>query len=87
MLTEKHIYETDYRLTIDQLGGIPFEGDDYYNEYGCISNIEPGKLLEQINNRLNHNALSLDDKRVLISLKNSISEDDNDYVFIGKLKK
>lgn len=75
-----------YQLIIDQWGGIPFEGDDYYNEYGCISNIEPGKLLEQIERRLTDNSSSSNDKKLLKNLEGSISEDDNNLIIIGKWK-
>lgn len=76
-----------YQLIADQLGGIIFEGGDY-NEYGCILNVEPGILSERIEKKLSASEkLSSNDKNLLMNLKNTISEDDNNYIIMGKWKR
>lgn len=72
-----------YQLVADQLGGILLTGE--YSEYGCVVNIEPGILLEQIEHRLSEDVSEADEK-ILTKLKSEISEQDNNYVFIGKWK-
>ena len=75
-----------YQLVADQLGGISFEKSSY-NEYGCILNIDPGILLERIEKRLSTpEKLSSNAKNLLMKLKNTISEDDNNYIIMSKWK-
>lgn len=75
-----------YQLIADQLGGISFEKSAYY-EYGCILNIEPGILFERIEKQLSTpEKLSSNAKKLLMNLKNSISDDDNNYIIMGKWK-
>ncbi len=75
-----------YQLVADQLGGISFD-KSYYNEYGCILNIDPGILLERIGKRLSTpENLSSNDKALLMNLKKTISEDDNNYIIMAKWK-
>ncbi|MBQ8442138.1 MAG: DUF4933 domain-containing protein [Bacteroides sp.] len=74
-----------YRLYNDWLGDTPvswLEGlDGYYT-----LNIEPGALLDLLEKVLKENT-SLDAKRrkKLEEMKASIDEDDNNYIFVGKL--
>lgn len=75
-----------YQLVADQLGGISFD-KSIYNEYGCILNIDPGILLERIEKRLSTSQkLSVNDKNLLMKLKKTILEDDNNYIILGKWK-
>lgn len=84
IIIDKHTLKGGYyQLVADRIGGIilPFD----YNEYGCVANIEPEILRGQIEKRLSEKPSSAD-KEVLIKLKDEISEDDNNYILLGKWK-
>ena len=74
-----------YRLYNDWLGDAPvswLEGlDGYYT-----LNIEPGELLDLLEKVLKENtSLDAERRKKLEEMKASIDEDDNNYVFVGKL--
>ena len=73
-----------YRLYNDWLGDAPtwLEGlDGYYT-----LNIEPGELLDLLEKVLKENtSLDAERRKKLEEMKASIDEDENNYVFVGKL--
>ena len=73
-----------YRLYNDWLGDAPtwLEGlDGYYT-----LNIEPGELLDLLEKVLKENtSLDAERRKKLEGMKASIDEDENNYVFVGKL--
>lgn len=78
-----------FKIVMDELGGIPLEGSlpersrfDYF-----VYCIEPGKLQVMIEERLSHKELmASEDVLKLEKLNNSISENENNYILLGKWK-
>ena len=76
-----------FTLENDYLGGISIEwpsyqlSGDYY-----IYNIEPGRLSSELEKVLTNNKLTPEMKSKLTKLKDSISENDNNYIFYAKCK-
>lgn len=78
-----------YEIIIDQLGGIPLEVEgvncsrsDYF-----IYCIEPRKLKAMIGEQLSYKErMTSEDISKLMELTNSISENDNTYILLGKWK-
>ncbi len=78
-----------YKIIIDQLGGIPLEVEgvncsrsDYF-----IYCIEPRKLKAMIGEQLSYKErMTSEDISKLMELTNSISENDNTYILLGKWK-
>lgn len=52
-----------------------------------MRNLEPGNLMNDIENLLKKNDMSDDMRKKLTDLQNSIDENDNNYLLIAKLKK
>jgi len=82
-----------FKIVIDQLGGIPWEAQDV--ERGIdwsrfdyfVYCIEPGKLQIMIEEHLTHkDRIAPEVALKLIDFSNSISEDDNHYILLGKWK-
>ena len=62
---------------------MPFHcSNGYYTQ-----NIEPTVLIERIEKALANTTIDADKRKKLEDLLASIDEDDNNYIFIGKLKK
>jgi len=75
-----------YRLYNDFLGGIPMEWASFYNGY-YFWNVDPGELKELLTQHLEHRKdLSNSEHKKLIDLRDSIDENDNNYLFYGKLR-
>lgn len=82
-----------FKIIIDQLGGIPWEeqtaekGIDWSRFDYFVYCIEPGKLQLMIEEQLSHKErISPEVTSTLMDFSNSISEDDNHYVLLGKWK-
>lgn len=73
------------RLKNDKFGGInaplSFTNGYFYAMY------EPSQLMTIIEKRLMNSSCTENDKKVLNELLNSLDEDDNNVMFVGKLKK
>ena len=50
-------------------------------------NIEPAVLIERLEKGLANDAMDVKKRKQMETLLASIDEDDNNYIFIGKLKK
>lgn len=76
-----------YKLYNDFLGGLPIEGwPSFYNGY-YVWNVEPGELADLLTRHLNESkTLTDNDRRKLTDLLDSIDENDNNYLFYGKLR-
>ena len=78
-----------YYLTItnDLVGNLPVQRLAIYIKNGWYYQMfEPYKLLDLIDERLSDSKCSDKDRKVLEDLKNSIDEDGNNIMFMGKLK-
>lgn len=77
------------KIVIDELGGIPLNQNTLENcrfDYFMYC-VEPGKLQTMIEERLSHKELMTPEEvSKLVKLNNSISEDDNNYILLGKWK-
>lgn len=76
-----------YRLYNDFLGGLQIEGwPSFYNGY-YIWNVDPGELADLLTKHLDKNSMLTEkDRKELTDLLNSIDENDNNYLFYGKLR-
>lgn len=71
----------------DFVGNLPVSGFGISINNGWFCEMyEPYKLLEIIEKRLSESNCSAQDKNTLKQLKESINEDDNNILFIGKIK-
>lgn len=76
-----------YKLYNDFLGDMPMEEFPSFNNGYYVWNIEPGELTESITNHLDKSStLTQSDRKKLIELLHSIDENDNNYLFYGKLR-
>lgn len=82
-----------FKVVIDQLGGIPWsehsieKGIDWSRYNYFVYCIEPGKLQMMIEEQLAHKErIAPEELPKLIEFNNSISEDDNTYILLGKWK-
>ena len=73
------------RLKNDKFGGLnaPF---NFANGY-FFAMYEPAQLMDRIEKRLSESSCTEADRKVLNELLNSLNEDDNNVMFVGKLKK
>lgn len=75
------------KVTNDLIGNLPVQdlatsiNNGWYYEM-----FEPYQLLDLIDERLSNSECSDQDRKVLEDLKNSIDEDGNNIMFMGKLK-
>jgi hypothetical protein len=75
-----------YNLYNDYLGDIPLSWVSFYAGY-YVWNIEPGDLIDILTKQLEENGdMSKKDRKKLTELLRSINENENNYVFYGKLK-
>ena len=86
IVVDKATNDSHYvRLKNDKFGGInaPF---NFTNGY-FFAMYEPALLMEKIEKRLSESSCTEKDKTVLNKLLDSLNEDDNNVMFVGKLKK
>ena len=69
----------------DFVGGL--KANTYFSNGYIFMMYEPMQLMEQIEKRLEESDCTDADKKVLKELSDSLDEDDNNIMFIGKLKK
>ena len=74
-----------YNLTNDFVGGMKTNAN-FVNGY-FFNMFEPSLLMERIEGRLKEKDCTEEDKKVLKELYDSLNEDDNNIMFVGKLKK
>ncbi|MDR3060782.1 MAG: 6-bladed beta-propeller, partial [Dysgonamonadaceae bacterium] len=89
IVDKKTLKGSFFKLENDFLGNVEIEWPIYSlnNEY-FIRNMEPGNLSDMLEKILAENKkLSPDQKTKLTKLKNSITDNDNNYILYAKLKK
>lgn len=76
------------RILNDLVGSVPVEYAFFYFKNGYFAyTMEPGELLENIEATLAHpESLSEGQQSKLETLKSNINDNDNNYLFIGKIK-
>ena len=76
-----------YTLYNDYLGDMPIDWAQFYNGY-YVWNVDPGELSEKLETQLKSNtSLTGKERDRLQKMVDEIDENDNNYVFIGKLKR
>lgn len=74
------------RLVNDSFGGLALPSPSFTNGW-FFAMYEPAQLMEKIEKRLSESSCTKKDKEVLHKLLDSLDENDNNVMFIGKLKK
>lgn len=75
-----------YRLYNDFLGGLPLKWAAFYNGY-YFWNVDPGELADLLTQHLDESkTLAEKDRKKLTDLLDSIDENDNNYLFYGKMR-
>jgi hypothetical protein len=75
-----------YKLYNDFLGGMPIKWAACSNGY-YVWNVEPGQLADLLTQHLDEDkTISQEDRKKLTDLLDSIDENDNSYLFYGKLR-
>ena len=87
MVNKKTLKGAYVRIINDYIGNIPKYAFFYFNNGYFAYTVDPGNLLDDIDAALSRPG-RLDDKQLtrLKQLKESVSPDDNNYLFIGKIK-
>lgn len=76
-----------YALNNDFLGGIPLEWASFQNGY-YVHNADPGDLLDALEKALKENKkMTAKVKNKIETLKNSITDNSNNFIVYGKLKR
>lgn len=76
-----------YKIHNDYLGDMPEDWTQFYNGY-YVWNVDPGELMEKLETQLKNNtSMSGKERKRLQEMLAGIDENDNNYVFIGKLRK
>lgn len=75
-----------YTLFNDFMGNMPVDWLSCNNGY-FVMNIDPGELLDKISNQLKTGKMTENQRQKLSAMEKSINENDNNYIFYGKLKK
>ena len=76
-----------YKMYNDYLGDMPMDWAAFYYGY-YVWNIDPGVLAEKLDTQLKTNtSISEKERARLQKMLDEIDENDNNYVFIGKLRK
>ena len=79
---------TFYKMHNDYLGDMPLEEWPQFHNGYYVRNIDPGELAEKLEKQLKANtSMSEKERARLQKMLDEIDENDNNYVFIGKLKK
>ncbi|MDR1344680.1 MAG: 6-bladed beta-propeller [Tannerellaceae bacterium] len=86
LVDKKTLRGTYVRFKYDMLGNIDGQNWLTFDRGYCVSNMYPYMLKEQLENALAQPLLSAGMKEKLTELNNSISEEDNNILLIGKLK-
>lgn len=88
ILDKKSLKGSFLRIDNDHLDGKPIEWPiGIFNKSYYTINMEPGELLEWIEKALKSDRVNDKMRTKLADLKNSINEDDNNYIVYGKMKK
>ena len=75
-----------YRLFNDFLGNMPIEWPSFHNGY-YVWNVEPATLAESLSKQLDEgNTITEKERKRLTILLDSIDENENNYIFYGKLR-
>jgi hypothetical protein len=79
---------TFFSLENDYLGGLKTEWPVYqFNNGYFAQNYDPGELLDELTKLLETNKnLTKENKAEITKLKNSIGDNDNDYILYAKVK-
>lgn len=86
VLTDPKTQQSHFiKLKNDFVGGL--KANTYFSNGYIFMMYEPMQLMEQIEKRLEESDCTDADKKVLKELYDSLDEDDNNIMFIGKLKK
>ena len=88
LIDKKKNASSHFRLVNDFYGNLPVSspGHRFYQGY-FILNMEPGQLAEQIEKHLASGKCPNQDKKKLQDLAASLDENDNNVLFVGKIKK
>lgn len=88
LVDKKKQSSSHFRMYNDFYGDLPISspGGRFYRGY-FIQNLEPGQLAEQIEKHLAAGKCPSKDKKKLEELAASLDENDNNVLFVGKLKK
>ena len=79
---------TFFRVGNDYLDNEPIKYMPFHCSNGYYTlNIEPAVLIERLEKGLANDAMDVKKRKQMETLLASIDEDDNNYIFIGKLKK
>ena len=94
-LFDKRIVMTDLRnnksswvkIVNDYFGNISIQASivNFRNGY-YVHNIQPEQLMDDIEQRLNENDCSENDKRILLNMLSSLKKNTNNLIFIGRIK-
>ena len=86
--TEKNASPLFFRLVNDFYGNLPIPapGHSFYRGY-FIQSLEPGQLIEKIEKQIASGKCSGQDEQKLKELAATLTENDNNVLFIGKVKK
>ena len=89
MLVDKQkMSSTQFRLVNDFYGNLPVSNPNiHFNKGWFMFNIEPGALSEMIETHLTSGKCPDKDKAKLKELAGSLHENDNNLMFVGKLKR
>jgi hypothetical protein len=88
VVIDKQSKQSYYAKVINDKAGhmriddLPYSNNGWYHEM-----FEPYQLIEKIQTHLKENKCSEEDRKMLEELKNSIDEDGNNIMFMGKIKK
>ncbi|HBK30175.1 MAG TPA: 6-bladed beta-propeller, partial [Porphyromonadaceae bacterium] len=75
-----------YKMYNDFLGNMDMPWAGFNNGY-YIWNVDPGELIDQLTQKLKEDkSISATERKRLNDMLNSMDENDNNYVFYGKLK-
>lgn len=88
LIDKKKNASSHFRLINDFYGNLPISGTghNFYQGY-FIQNMEPGQLAEQIEKHLASGKCPSQDRKKLEELAATLDENDNNVLFVGKVKK
>lgn len=88
IITEKQPKQSYYaKIVNDKVGNLPVKSLSHWNDGWYCEMYEPGELIEKIEAHLKENKCSKEDRRILEELQNSIDDNGNNILFVGKIKK
>lgn len=87
LVDTKRKASSHFRLVNDFYGNLPIPGSGHNFHKGYfIRNMEPGQLAEQIEKHLASGKCSSQDKKKLKELDETLDENDNNVLFVGKIR-